>query len=125
MFTLSGANGADSDRSQKAAEKRAARFSLRTLAKVEGFLNNPVDVQHTLLRDLLQQAAGTEWGRRYGFGEIALARDVVATYQARVPLHTYSDFEEDIRRIRGGARDVIWPGAFGHFAVSSGTTSTG
>ena len=125
MFTLSGANGADSDRSQKAAEKRAARFSLRTLAKVEGFLNNPIDVQHTLLRDLLQQAAGTEWGRRYGFGEIALARDVVATYQARVPLHTYSDFEEDIRRIRGGARDVIWPGAFGHFAVSSGTTSTG
>ena len=125
MFTWSGANGADVHHSTNAAAKPAVRFPSRTLAKVEGFLKDPVHVQHTLLRGLLQQAAGTEWGLRYGFGEIARARDVVAAYQARVPLHTYGDFEEDIRRIRGGARDVIWPGGFRHFAVSSGTTSTG
>ncbi|MXW64727.1 MAG: GH3 auxin-responsive promoter family protein [Bacteroidetes bacterium SB0662_bin_6] len=125
MFTLSGANGADPHCSPDTAEKSAGWLPSRTLAKVEGFLKDPVHVQHILLRGLLQQAADTEWGRRYGFEEIARARDVVAAYQARVPLHTYSDFEEDIRRIRGGARDVIWPGAFRHFAVSSGTTSTG
>lgn len=90
-----------------------------------GFAKNPARVQQALLRGLLQQAADTEWGRRYGFAEIARARNVVAAYQARVPLHAYSDFEEDIRRIRAGARDVIWPGGFQHFAVSSGTTSAG
>lgn len=125
MFTLFGANGADPHRSPNTAEKPAVRFPLRTPANVDRFVKNPVEVQHALLRRLLQKAAGTEWGRRYGFGEIARARDVVAAYQARVPLHTYADFEEDIRRIRGGARDVIWPGAFRRFAVSSGTTSSG
>ena len=90
-----------------------------------GFWKNPARVQQDLLRGLLRRAARTEWGRRYGFAEIARAPDVAATYQARVPLHTYADFEEDIRRIREGARDVIWPGAFRHFAVSSGTTSAG
>ena len=108
MFTWSGVNGADVHHSTNAAAKPAVRFPSRTLAKVEGFLKDPVHVQHTLLRGLLQQAAGTEWGLRYGFGEIARARDVVAAYQARVPLHTYGDFEEDIRRIRGGAHEMLY-----------------
>ena len=90
-----------------------------------GIWKNPERVQQDLLRGLLRRAARTEWGRRYGFAEIARAPDVAAAYQARVPLHAYADFEEDIRRIREGARDVIWPGAFRHFAVSSGTTSAG
>lgn len=125
MFTLSGANGADSDRFTGRVEKSAPRLFSRTFSKMGGFSKHPARVQQALLRGLLRRAADTEWGRRYGFGEIARARDAVAAYQARVPLHAYADFEEDIRRIREGARNVIWPGAFRHFAVSSGTTSAG
>ena len=77
------------------------------------------------MRGLLRRAAETEWGRRYGFAEIARAPDVAAAYRARVPLHDYDALREDAERVRRGARDVMWPGTFRHFAVSSGTASAG
>ena len=95
------------------------------LATARRFVDDPVGTQTRLLRDLLRRAAHTEWGRRYGFGEIAQADDVVAAYQERVPLHTYEDLRTDADRIRRGAADVMWPGRFTHFAVSSGTASAG
>lgn len=95
------------------------------LHTVRQFLADPVETQADLLRDLLRRAASTEWGRRFGFEEIAKAGDVVAAYQTRVPLHTYADFRADVERIRRGAADVAWPGRFAHFAVSSGTASAG
>ncbi len=101
------------------------RLPFGPLRTVDQFQRHPVETQRRLLRDLLLRAAPTEWGRRYGFHEIAAAPDVVAAYQARVPLHTYDDLRDDVARIRRGAEDVIWPGRFRHFAVSSGTASAG
>ncbi len=98
---------------------------LGPLARVEAFKKQPVVTQHRLLRSLLQRAAHTEWGQRYGFGEIAQAPDVVAAYQERVPLHTYDDIRDDALRVRRGAADVMWPGQISNFAVSSGTVSNG
>lgn len=95
------------------------------LATVRRFVDDPVGTQTRLLRDLLRRAAPTEWGQRYGFGEIAQSADVVAAFQERVPLHTYEDLRADADRIRRGAADVTWPGRFTHFAVSSGTASAG
>lgn len=89
------------------------------------FCKNPVGTQAQLLRRLLQRAAFTEWGRRYGFAELAQARDVVQAYQARVPLHTYADLRNDVARMRRGEPDICWPGRIYHFAVSSGTASEG
>ena len=77
------------------------------------------------MRRLLRTAAGTEWGRRYGFAQIAEAPDVTRAYRQRVPLHTYDDLRADARRIRAGATGVTWPGRMTHFAVSSGTASDG
>ncbi|WP_243664967.1 GH3 family domain-containing protein [Rhodothermus marinus] len=87
------------------------------------FLQDPAGTQTRLLRRLLERAAHTEWGRRYGFAELARARDVVRAYQARVPLHTYDDFRDDVARMRRGEADICWPGRIRHFAVSSGTAS--
>ncbi|MDX1548794.1 MAG: GH3 auxin-responsive promoter family protein [Rhodothermales bacterium] len=95
------------------------------LHAVRRFTTDPVGTQTRLLRDLVRRAAPTEWGRRYGFEEIARAEDVVAAYQARVPLQTYEALRDDAARIRQGAEDVTWPGRFHHFAVSSGTASAG
>ncbi|WP_456428552.1 GH3 auxin-responsive promoter family protein [Rhodocaloribacter sp.] len=95
---------------------------LRAMAR---FVAAPVETQEALLRGLLRRAAHTEWGRRFGFSELARASDVVAAYQARVPLHTYEALRADVARIRRGVPDVIRPGVFRHFAVSSGTASAG
>ncbi len=95
------------------------------MARVRRFLDDPVQVQTALLRDLLQRAAATEWGQRYGFAEIARDPDVAAAYQSRVPLCDYESIRQDVERVRKGAVDVVWPGTFRHFAVSSGTASAG
>lgn len=95
------------------------------LQRVDAFKKRPLATQRTLLRRLVTRAADTEWGRRYGFSEIAEAPDVIGAYQDRVPLHTYDDIADDVKRVRMGAEDVMWPGAVTNFAVSSGTVSDG
>ncbi|PQJ36164.1 GH3 auxin-responsive promoter [Salinibacter sp. 10B] len=104
---------------------RSALQYLDPVHRIEAFKEHPVSTQRTLLRNLLSQAADTEWGRRFGFAEIANASNVVAAYQERVPLHTYDDIEDDVLRVREGASDVMWPGTITNFAVSSGTVSDG
>lgn len=104
---------------------RSALQWLGPLQRVKEFKEEPVATQRRLLRRLLSRAADTEWGRRFGFAEIAEASDVVAAYQERVPLHGYEDIKDDVRRVREGARDVMWPGRITNFAVSSGTVSEG
>jgi hypothetical protein len=71
------------------------------------------------------KAADTEWGRRYDFRSILASSDPVRAYQSTVPLHTYEDLAQDVERIRSGEEDIIWPGRFTDFAVSSGTVSAG
>jgi acyl-CoA synthetase (AMP-forming)/AMP-acid ligase II len=104
---------------------RSALQWIGPLRRIREFKARPVATQRSLLRRLLTRAADTEWGRRFGFSEIAEASDVVATYQNRVPLHRYGDIEADVKRVREGAVDVMWPGTITNFAVSSGTVSDG
>ena len=101
------------------------RLPFGPLQTVRRFMDSPVGTQERLLRSLLRRAAGTEWGQRYGFAEIAAAPDVMAAYREAVPLHDYEALRADAERIRRGAADVMWPGTFYHFAVSSGTASAG
>jgi hypothetical protein len=73
----------------------------------------------------LRTARETEWGRRYRFGDLAVEPDVKAAYRETVPLHSYDDIREDVLRVRKSEADVMWPGRFTDFAVSSGTASAG
>lgn len=95
---------------------------LRTVA---AFKKDPAGTQRRLLRDLLDRAANTEWGRRLDFARLAKETNVIAAYQEAVRLHDYEDYRLDVERIRTQGRDIIWPGAFKDFAVSSGTASAG
>ncbi len=98
---------------------------LPPLQQIRRFQRDPVGTQTRLLRRLLLTAADTEWGRRYGFTALAKEEDVAGAYAARVPLHEFDDVMDDAARIRRGEENVMWPGRIRHFAVSSGTTSSG
>ncbi len=65
--------------------------------------HNVAGAQQKLLLKLLRRNAGTEFGRRYGFGAIRS----VAEYQARVPLSSYDDYQEAIARIGAGQQMVL------------------
>jgi len=85
----------------------------------------PAKTQANLLRRLLRRASNTEWGHRFEFSRIAREPDVVAAYQAKVPIHTYHDLKPFVDQMRGGKENLLWPGKVIHFAVSSGTASEG
>ena len=101
------------------------RVPLGPLHKVNRFLKDPVLTQEKLLRNLLRTASKTEWGKRYEFESLLQEKDLLEAFRSRVPMHNYQDFKADVNRIRDGAEDIIWPGAFRYFAASSGTTSEG
>lgn len=76
-------------------------------------------LQRAVLARLLQRAASTEWGQRYGYAGIKQYE----TFAANVPVNTYEELKGYIDRMRHGERDVLWPGKVQWFAKSSGTTN--
>jgi len=88
------------------------------LKRIDHFRKYPFPVQEATLSDLLLRAKDTEWGKRYQFGAI---RDI-AGFQSSLPLQSYEDIVPYVDRIRGGEQNILWPGAIGWFAKSSGTT---
>ena len=77
------------------------------------------EIQEKKLRSFLRSAARTEWGRKYGFSEIHSYEE----FASRVPVCTYDDIQDDVNRMRNGAKDVLWKGRVRYFAKSSGTTA--
>ncbi len=97
----------------------AWRLGLKSrMPHIRYFSEHPHEVQTALLRDILQQATHTEWGRKYGFRSIKAQE----SYAAQVPIVEYEDIRLDIRRMMHGDRDVLWPGRVHWFSKSSGTT---
>ena len=81
---------------------------------------DPRSIQLATLRSHCKTAADTEFGRAHRLGSVSSYDD----FRARVPLRTYADFEPQLDRMRGGARDVLWPGLIRYFGNSSGTSQT-
>lgn len=91
------------------------RFKLRNLT--------PIDYQERMLRKLLKKAQNTAFGKNYGFDKILMADDMVAEYQANVPIFDYDAiYNEWWHRTLNEEEDICWPGKIKHFALSSGTS---
>jgi hypothetical protein len=91
------------------------RFKLRNLS--------PMDYQERMLRRLLWKAADTAFGKEYNFRGILAADDVVAAYQAAVPIFDYDSIHAKWwHRTLNEEEDVCWPGKINYFALSSGTS---
>jgi hypothetical protein len=76
-------------------------------------------LQMGVLRRLIADAQGTEWGTKYNYQGMAGYAD----FAARVPLQTYEEIKPYVERMRHGERDVLWHGQVKWFAKSSGTTN--
>lgn len=93
-------------------------FKKRT-HQIELFMKYPIDVQNEVLAQLIQKAASTEWGMKYGYKDIQDYRQ----FQDRVPTSNYEDMYPYIERLMKGEKNILWPGAVSWFAKSSGTTN--
>lgn len=86
----------------------------------------PAEGQASVLRDLLNRAAQTAFGRDHGFEamlEMTDAAAQAAAFRAAVPVRDYEGLKPYVERVVAGESDVLWPGLPKYFCKTSGTTS--
>lgn len=102
----------------------APRISL--LNNEKHWTRNSAGIQVAQLRNLLQRAEHTVFGKKHNFTKLLpLANEeLVAAYRQEVPVADWYVFKDWIARMREGAEpDVLWPGLVQDFAQTSGTTA--
>ena len=96
----------------------ASWFLKKRIHQIELFVKYPHEVQQEVLQDLLRVSENTKVGLNYGFSSISTYQEFIS----RVPLVTYEDIAENIKRSRKGEANIYWPTPIKWFAKSSGTT---
>ena len=94
-------------------------FFAQRLKEIEHYANSAAEIQHRMMRYLLESAKNTEYDRRHVFGNIK----TYDGFTANLPLTTYDDMKDYIDRMRHGEANVLWPGVVKWYAKSSGTTN--
>ena len=96
--------------------KKYYQFRYRRL---ERMLEEPLEAQQAWWKYLLRSAQATEWGKTYGFADLANW----SAYSQRLPIQNYDDLKPYIQRMMAGENDILWPGAVTRYSKSSGTTN--
>ena len=88
------------------------------IKRMEAHSLNAMQSNEELLMKILRDNKDTEYGKRYGFGDIHTIRE----YQEKVPFSTYDDYEPYIRRmVKNGEKDLITAYPVIQYAETSGS----
>jgi hypothetical protein len=80
---------------------------------------SPEAAQRRVLAALLEQSARTTFGRMHHLRDVRTYEEL----RQAVPVREYTAFLPWLTRMRGGERDLLWPGLVPFFATSGGTTA--
>lgn len=84
---------------------------------------SPVDEQNKVLKELLDKAKDTQFGKQYNFVSILESHTIPKAFSEAIPYHDYNKITEEWwSKTIEGEPDVAWPGSPDFFALSSGTT---
>lgn len=78
--------------------------------------------QTKTLSRILFKARFTEFGKKHGFEQILIDKDLYQSFAKHVPISDYSSMHPFWVREFNGESDVTWPGQTPYFALSSGTS---
>ena len=85
--------------------------------------DSPSQLQQTMLRELLERAKDTAFGKAYAFEELLRSETLVEDFRSRVPTFDYKRMKEAWwHKTIEGLPDISWTGTPEYFALSSGTT---
>ena len=84
--------------------------------------SDPAAAQEDQLRNLLNTAKDTAFGKYYNFAALLKAEDIRTAYRRSVPIFDYQRINEEWWKQQRRNPDITWPGQPGFFALSSGTT---
>jgi len=77
------------------------------------------------LRNILNYAKNTEWGKNHNFSKLLNIKDdeeLLKAYRENVPVSDYEDIRPFVERCKNGETDVLFPGKPIMYATTSGTT---
>ena len=97
----------------------AGKLFLPRQKQLESYLSHGEELQHEVLKKLIERAKNTEYGRKHLFNNVNSYEDFISN----VPVNTYEELKGDIDRMRHGEEDVLWRGQVKWYAKSSGTTN--
>ena len=86
---------------------------------------DPLRAQAARLRQILRDAAGTEFGREHGFARLARIPDpraMIRAYQHAVPVRDASAMQDDLDAVYGGDWQRLCPDRPLWFAMTAGST---
>ncbi|KZX16851.1 GH3 auxin-responsive promoter [Methanobrevibacter cuticularis] len=86
--------------------------------KFQEFLRDPYTIQKEILFDILNHGKSSEFGIKHSFKDIKSIEE----FQKNVPVSEYSDYLDDIEKIKKGKEDILFNGKAHSIVVSSGTT---
>jgi hypothetical protein len=95
-------------------------INTKRLSQIELFRKYPAECQQEVLTRLTSSSMDTLWGREHGYASV----ETHEQFCLNVPIQTYEDLIPYVDRLRGGEKNVLWPGEVKWFAKSSGTTNT-
>ncbi|GLR15668.1 GH3 family domain-containing protein [Portibacter lacus] len=79
--------------------------------------------QEKVLKNLLEKAKETSFGRHYNFQEIIDSNNPHIAFKKQVPYHDYEKMNSEWWHLmHEGESNITWPGSPDYFALSSGTT---
>jgi hypothetical protein len=84
--------------------------------------SDPGAAQEEQLRQLLETAKDTAFGKYYNFARILESEDIRKTFRQEVPIFDYHTINEEWWKKQRHDPDITWPGRPQFFALSSGTT---
>ena len=87
--------------------------------KNQKWINNPLDAQTRVFKELIQKGLKTKFGKDHGFQKVTDTE----SFRASVPVRDYEELRPYIDQVLEGKMDVLWPGRPLYYAKSSGTTS--
>ena len=99
---------------------------IKTAIDLRGALvseKSPVEAQKEVLKNLLEKAKNTAFGKYYGFSKILEEENIQKSFSEKVPYFDYNEMEAEWwSKTQEGLEDISWPGKPTYFARSSGTT---
>jgi len=94
-------------------------FAHRIAKRTEKWVNNPIETQEKVFKELIKNGRQTKFGKDHSFNTIHTHADFVKN----VPIRDYEELKDYVNLIVAGEKNILWPGKPVYFAKTSGTTS--
>ncbi len=90
------------------------------MGQIANFKKNPIAVQESIFKELIEDGKKTAFGKEFGFSQIKTYQD----FAKQVPINSYEGMKPYIDETMKGTQNVIWNTKIEWYAKSSGTTSS-